>query len=163
MRANFVSTFTTCVNISFRSTTFETLISSTEVLNTTLKKYIKLNKTFLDAFYFANVQIKTKCKDFRPPCSKLLRGIRLFLLICNNDSCTIPRKIDENTKWNIIWLNQSGLVQFFFAKTNKQYNFNFCRYIYYLGAVHKLRQVFFEDFRPPLPHLSDEVRFGGPP
>ena len=33
----------------------------------------------------------------------------------------------------------------------------------YLGAVHKLRQVFFEDFRPPLPPLSDEVRFGGPP
>ena len=71
---------------------------------------------------------------FRPPCSKLLRDTRLFLLICNNDSCTIPRKIDENTNWNIIWLNQSGLVQFFFAKTNKQYNFNLCRYVYYLHS-----------------------------
>ena len=32
-----------------------------------------------------------------------------------------------------------------------------------LGGIHKLRQVFFEDFRPPLPPLSDKVRFGGPP
>ena len=111
---------------------------------------MKLNKTFLHAFYFANVQIKTKCKckdfliffsrsphekiAFAHPVQNYLGGTRLFLLICNNDSCTIPRKIDENTNWNIIWLNQSGLVQFFFAKTNKQYNFNLCRYVYYLHS-----------------------------
>ena len=50
------------------------------------------------------------------PVLNYLGGTRLFLLICNNDSCTIPRKIDENTNWNIIWLNQSGLVQFFLQK-----------------------------------------------
>ena len=32
-----------------------------------------------------------------------------------------------------------------------------------LGAFHKLRQAFFQDFRPLLPPLSDHVRFGGPP
>ena len=31
------------------------------------------------------------------------------------------------------------------------------------GGIHKLCQVFFEDFWPPLPPLSDKVRFGGPP
>ena len=29
-----------------------------------------------------------------------------------------------------------------------------------LGVFHKLRQAFFEDFRPP---MSDQVRYGGPP
>ena len=32
-----------------------------------------------------------------------------------------------------------------------------------LGAILKWRQVFLEDFGPPLPPLSDEVRFGRPP
>ena len=40
MWADFVSTFTACVNVSFRSSTFETLVSSSEIWNTTLQKYI---------------------------------------------------------------------------------------------------------------------------